>query len=708
MATPLRLLALLCASLTTLADNVALRESLILERARAAAPQVPRTAFLARAALEAVSLSPDGRHLAYIQMLDSDREVLLQATHGGAIRRVQTHSTAHSLSWSRDGRWLLLESASELFAVPTTGSEAPRIVTTLGERANLQRSLLRVDPSVAAGVLLLERTRGSSGIAPHSRLLRVDLRGSRTLLHEDAHTLLGAALTTDGSLAWLTRVEAEHITIHQVISRPDGSPRLRELLRCERLERCTPLPLVNSTGELLLRGDVAGTLNRVARLDASGILHTVHTDPSAESDLDWLSLDPLTQQPMFAGYRSTQPALYGLTSEARHHLSKLQQRLPRRDLGVSVGRGTDAMWLIEERDSTLQVPRWHLYDPRAHTLRQVLQLPPRAARTSSASELIPPASLARQIAFTYPASDGMRLHGFVTVPPGLDMAQLPLVANVHGGPWNHVRPGHVSITQLLANRGYAVFEPNFRGSTGHGRDYLLAARGDYGNGRVQQDIIDGIEYLLAHGVGAAQRVGIVGASFGGYSTLLGVTFRPDLFRIGVAVVPPPDFAVNLRWVARSSESLELANHTSFESVLRLLSLDLADSTAMARLGSQSPLANASRVQRPVVLIAGGADRRVAISSVIEYASRLKLLGKDVSLLVDPDGAHSNSDPVAREASLYLLEAALAEHLGGKPAAAPDELLRRYLDRHLRIRGKHLHESYSRSQPTRAQRVPAAE
>jgi dipeptidyl aminopeptidase/acylaminoacyl peptidase len=334
----------------------------------------------------------------------------------------------------------------------------------------------------------------------------------------------------------------------------------------------------------------------------------------------------------------------------------------------------------------MQFPRRHLYDPRTHALREILQAAPLTPRTSSATQEIPTASLARQIAFSYRASDGMRLRGFLTVPSGADVARLPLIANVHGGPWNHVRAGYHNLTQLLANRGYVVFEPNFRGSTGYGRDYLLAARGDFGNGRVQQDIADGVEDLLALGIGDPQRVGIIGASFGGYSTLLGVTFRPDLFRVGVAVVPPTDFAANLRWVARSSESLELANHVPFTTTLRLLSLDLDDSVAMRRLQSRSPLANAARVQRPLLLIASGADRRVPISNVVEYAARLRLLGKDVSLLVDADATHSNSDPVAREAYLYLLESMLARHLGGNPAAAPDPELRRYLDRNLRIRG----------------------
>src|SRR3546814_11392342 len=89
----------------------------------------------------------------------------------------------------------------------------------------------------------------------------------------------------------------------------------------------------------------------------------------------------------------------------------------------------------------------------------------------------------------------MQVRGFLLLPPGADPATLPLVAHVHGGPINHFRPGYDGIAQMLSNRGYAVFQSNFRGSTGPGRDYMFASRGDYGNGRVPQDIVEGVRYL---------------------------------------------------------------------------------------------------------------------------------------------------------------------------------------------------------------------
>jgi dipeptidyl aminopeptidase/acylaminoacyl peptidase len=282
----------------------------------------------------------------------------------------------------------------------------------------------------------------------------------------------------------------------------------------------------------------------------------------------------------------------------------------------------------------------------------------------------------------------MHLNGFVWLPPGHDPATLPLVALPHGGPWNHVRAGEfgVGYSQFLVNRGYAVFEPNFRGSTGYGRNYLMAAHGDFGNGRVQQDIVEGVRYLLSQGIGDADRVGIAGASFGGYSTLLGVTFQPELFKVGVAIVPPTDFGWDLLWVARSSEALNLSRYIPFNGWLRMLSLDLGDKAVMARLHAQSPLANAEKMHRPLLIFASGEDHRVALRGVLGYVAKLKLMKRDVSLFVDDEAGHKNDAPLAGEAYLYLLARMLHDHLGGAAPTPPDAELAAWLRRNLRVAG----------------------
>lgn len=668
------------------ADVDALRTAVRAERLRPPAPRFERGRFLLEARVSAVVLSSDGTKLAWLRENGRDREVWWRPAAGGRATRLLANTPARGLEWTRDGRWLLLESPRQLFALAVAGQTGSGLATTLGP----DRDYLGVDPVLPAAAIVRERVgRDAQGRPLSWRLLRMDMRGGRALLHADTRRLQGFALDAGGRLAYVQRVEDGALVVHRVAA--GGT--LREVFRCARLRSCTPLTTTPDSRDLLLRGHVADATGRelvgLLRLQADGGTTVLHRDPEVEADLDRIAFDPATRQPAIVFHRSTAPAAYALDPGVAPHLQRLRAALPERDLHIAIGRGGRARWLIETRAAQQQCTRWHLYDPADGSVADVFDDAPQFARTRTAASCLPESALARRIPVRWRAGDGLRLHGFLSLPPGRDARTLPMVVLVHGGPWNHARPDYSGIAQFLVNRGYAVFEPNFRGSTGHGLAYMLAPHGDFGNGRVQQDIVEGTRAMLAAGIGDARRVGIVGASFGGYSTLLGVTFQPDLFKVGVAFVPPPDFAWALRWIRRNPEALELGGVVPMEDWLRSLSLDVDDRAAMARLHAQSPLANATRMQRPVLLVAGGEDRRVGIAGVIEYAARLKLADRDVSLLVDADAGHAHREAVAREAHLFLTETMLHRHLGGPAPTLPDAALRAYLQGSLRLCGRGL-------------------
>ena len=662
--------ALLWAGQARADDHAALRAAVAVERARPVAPRQPRDAFVNERALIAVRLSPDGRQVAYLREQGQVRSLWLLPTAGGPARRLLPRTEADQVHWSHDGQWLFMLSGRSLSSLSVTGAGGVRVPLHGQER----REVMQVDASQPAAVVLRERIRDANG--ERWRVVRMDVRGRRTLLWQDRHWVHDVAFDAGGRLSALTRFEGDHDAIHQV----DARGRLQLRLRLEPMARASLLGVMPQ-GDLLLDGDAGGNFKRVMRLDRDGALHTLHTDPRGEADLDDVVLDPATLQPLVASYRSTVAASYGL-GDAQEPVAAITRRFPGRDVGIGVGSGPDAYWLVSERASTLRDPRWHLYDPRSGRFRSLL------ADDVKASRPLPEASLAHKIPFAYRASDGTRVRGFLLLPPGADAARVPLIAQVHGGPLNHFRPGYDGLAQLLVNRGYAVFQSNFRGSTGHGRDYVFAARGDYGNGRVQQDIVDGVRYLLAQGIGDPQRVGIVGHSFGGYSALLGVTFAPELFKVAVAGSPPADFGWSMRWLLDAGDQGARPDR-SLSAALRALSVDPDDPATYARLHAQSPVANVSRLRRPVLILAGGADRVVAIREVINYAARLKRLGKPVSLYVEPGGGHSPGARIPREAYAYLVEAMLHAHLGGAAPDAPGAELRAYLQKNLRLADRDL-------------------
>ncbi len=658
-------------------ESESLRTVEATQRALPRAPLLPRSAFLENRTLVAAQLSPAGDFVAYLREQKDSRALWLLPSNGGAARMLVGSTQAEQLTWSRDGRWLFLRAPRTLAVIGIDGRNGVRVPLGGSER----RGVMKLDPSQPAAVLLRERV--AVGKGERWRVVRLDAQGRRSVLREDARWVHDVALDARGRIVALARFEGDHDALYRV--RPDGS--LRAVLRLGAMERLNLLAAMPD-GSLLMDGNpdsesAGGNFRRVLRLTADDRLQTLHEDPRHEADLGDVELDPRTQQPLVASYRSTVAATYGIGS-ARATVAAIAAKFPGRDIGLQVGSGPSARWLVSERASTLRDPRWWLYDPRNGSLRRILDDPGITAGAPRET------ALARKLAIDYLASDGLRVRGFLLLPPGVDAAHAPLIAQVHGGPINYFRPGYDGVAQFLANRGYVVFQSNFRGSTGHGRAYTFASNGDYGNGRVQRDIVEGVRWLLAQGIGDKDRVGIVGHSFGGYSTLLGLTFQPELFKVGVAGSPPADLGWGMRWLLNAGEQGDLPDR-SLRQTLRALSLDGSDPATYARLHAQSPQQNAARMQRPLLIMAGGADRTVALRSVTDYVARLQRLQRPVSLLVEPNGGHSPVDPVPREAYLFGMETMLRRHLGGPPPEPPGQRLRAYLRQNLRLAGPEFHE-----------------
>ena len=663
-------------------DDAGIRAAIASQRVLPIAPRLPRAAFLENRTLADVQLSPAGEFVAYLREQKASRALWLLPTKRGAARSLVASTQAEQLLWSHDGRWLFLRAPRVLTIVGIDGHTGVRL--PLGGSA--QRGVMKLDPSQPAAILLRERV--LAGTQERWRVVRMDVHGKRTLLREDARWVHDVALDASGRIVALTRFEGDHDALYRV--RADGT--LREVLRLRPMERLSLLAAL-ADGSLLMSGNPGstspgGNFRRVMRLDANERLQTLHEDPRHEADLDEVVIDPRTQQPMVASYRSTVAATYGI-GVAQAAVTVIEKRLPGRDIGVQVGSGPNPRWLVSERASTLRDPRWHLYNPRTGELQRILDDPGLTAGEPKES------ALARKIAIDYLASDGLRVHGFLLIPPGVDVARAPLIAQVHGGPINHFRDGYDGTAQFLANRGYVVFQSNFRGSTGHGRAYTFAPNGDYGNGRVQQDIVEGVRWLLAQGIGDKDRVGIVGHSFGGYSTLLGLTFQPELFKVGVAGSPPADLGWAMRWLLNSGDQGDLPDR-SLHTTLRALSLDGTDPAVFARLHTQSPQVNASRMRRPLLIMAGGADHTVAIREVTHYVATLKAQGRPVTLLVEPNGGHSPVNPIPREAYLFAMETMLQRHLGGPQPEPAGQRLRAYLRENLRLAGPEFGASAARA------------
>lgn len=262
--------------------------------------------------------------------------------------------------------------------------------------------------------------------------------------------------------------------------------------------------------------------------------------------------------------------------------------------------------------------------------------------------------MAPMLPVSFTARDGLTIPAYLTLPVGLEPYNLPVVVIVHGGPWHRDSWGFSNEVQFLANRGYAVLQPNFRGSTGFGREFLEASFGEWGLA-MQDDITDGVIWLIEEGIADPDRIGIYGASYGGYAVLAGVTFTPDLFAAGISYVGISSLFTLL-------ESLPPHWESQREMFYHRVGSPVYD---YDRLRATSPLYHADQITTPLFIAHGANDVRTTLIESVQIVQALNNRGIDVEFMVKWDEGHGFINEQNRLQFYRMMEAFFAEHLGGR-------------------------------------------
>jgi len=271
--------------------------------------------------------------------------------------------------------------------------------------------------------------------------------------------------------------------------------------------------------------------------------------------------------------------------------------------------------------------------------------------------------LARMHPVILRSRDGLELVSYLTLPPDCDpdadarpAEPLPMVLTVHGGPWGRDNWGYHPWHQWLANRGYAVLSVNFRGSTGFGKKFVNAADGEFG-GKMHDDLIDAVNWAIAEGIADPKRVAIMGMSYGGYATLVGLTFTPDVFACGVDWVGPSNLV-----------TLMQAAPPYWQPMMDLMARRIGDhrtEEGRAFLKSRSPLTYADRIQKPLLIVQGANDPRVKQAESDQIVAAMQGKGVPVTYALFSDEGHGFARPENSLAFHAVAEAFLAAHLGGR-------------------------------------------
>jgi dipeptidyl aminopeptidase/acylaminoacyl peptidase len=259
--------------------------------------------------------------------------------------------------------------------------------------------------------------------------------------------------------------------------------------------------------------------------------------------------------------------------------------------------------------------------------------------------------------------DGLNLISYLTLPPGSDpqstgrpSGPLPMVLLVHGGPWSRDSWGYNPLHQLLANRGYAVLSVNFRGSTGFGKSFINAGDKQWA-AKMHDDLIDAVNWAIEEKIAKQDKIAIMGGSYGGYATLVGLTFTPDVFACGVDIVGPSNLVTLLQnpppyWMPMMP-------------IMKTRVGDFSTDEGKKFLESRSPLFFVDKIQRPLLIGQGQHDPRVKQAESDQIAEAMESKSIPVTYALFTDEGHGFKRPPNRIAFFAVAEAFLAEHLGGR-------------------------------------------
>jgi dipeptidyl aminopeptidase/acylaminoacyl peptidase len=635
-----------------------------------ATPLIPRAMLFGNPSRTRPELSPDGTRIAYIAPHEGVLNVWVRTLGNDegddeGDDEVITNDRVRGIRvyhWAPSGTHILYlqdqggDENFHVYAVPAGGGEAVDLTPLDGVMAQI----IAVEPERPGTILV--------GLNDRDRSLHdvyeIDIEtGKRTLVQPNDlgaiqwiadHTLAvrGAVVpTAEGGMKLMHRdaspakeqARAGRGAAKRARGAADRTPPWKELHVWSAEDSFTSgaLAFAGDNRLLYVRSSQGSETVELRAMDTTtGKESTVAADATA--DMSQLAIHPTTHQVQAVAFTRARTE-WKLLDESISQDFVALSAVHAGDFSIVSRDHADAQWLVRyEHDKG--APRYYAYD-RARKQATFL--------FSTLPEL-DDQPLAAMKPVTYEARDGLTIHGYLTTPVGVEARNLPAVVLPHGGPWHRDTWGFSPLVQLLANRGYAVLQPNFRGSTGYGKAFLNAADREWG-GTMQDDITDGTRWLIEQGLVDPGRICIMGGSYGGYATLMGLAREPELYACGVNIVGVANLITWLKTIPPYWIPFKHILHR------RVGNPD----TEAEFLKSRSPVFLVDRIKAPLLIGQGANDPRVPRAESIQIRDALESAGRRVEYMEFADEGHGFVRPENRLAFFARAEKFLAETIGGR-------------------------------------------
>ncbi len=609
-----------------------------LQQAETLPPLLPIHEFVANTKSNGgYTISPDGKKVAWFGVHGFGPALLVKTL--GQDQVTAFKGIPIGLRWAQDSRRLFYlkdQGGNEDFHVMMVDSEQPQAAPIdLTPYPGIQASVLRVIQSDPAHILVVHNQRDKRLFDLYR--VNIDTR-EQMLVAQNPGDAVNVVTDHEGKPVALVRDTGNRTVLAAIDT-------LEEIIAWNSEETVDVLDLAPDRRSVYLLSNRNRNLVGLTRLDLqTGQETLVHEEVGV--DIEQVLISKISHRPLLAHSMPGYPKSHFLDERLRADLAPLMDPTLRSLQILSMDDSEQRMTLRIDHDGDT---KFYVFDRSSGSKTLVGEAP----------NGVHAAQLASPQPITVQSRDGLPLHGYLTLPKGVKAGRLPTVLLVHGGPWwrDHWDNG-LGMPQLLANRGYAVLQINYRGSIGYGRAFTEAGIMQFGGtGKMHEDLTDGVQWLIRQGIADPEKIAVMGTSFGGYATLVGLTFTPQAYACGVDVVGPSNLAT------LQDDAPEYWK--PFLHRMRKYMGDAGDPQQRKTMLEQSPISHAAAVRSPLLIVQGANDPRVKRGQSDQMVEALRQAGKQVDYMLLADEGHGarnwpNNLKIYRRAEDFL-----AKCLGGR-------------------------------------------
>ena len=615
-------------------------------------PVIPMEDFFKNPEQVSFRISPDGSHISYRAPWKDRMNIFVKELASGEVTQV-TRDTVRDVGgyfWKGDriiySRDINGDENFIVFSAATDGSDVKALTPEADVRAGTLDDLHGVD-GMEKHIIVQMNERNPEVFDPW--LVNIET-GERRQLVDNSENYQSWITDHDGVIRIATRTDGVSTTLFH---RASADAPFEAFKTVSFKDEFSPLFFTFDNKNLFVSTNLGGRDKAaVVEYDLAGDteLREIYANPDYDvQGLDYSRKRQVLTMAYYAGWKQERVFL---DEETKAMYAKMAPRFEDKEFWI-YGEDDDEtkfmVWAGDDRDPG----QYYFYDAAADDLQEVATPYP----------WLDPSQLAEMRPIQYTSRDGLTIHGYLTLPQGREPKALPVVVNPHGGPWARDEWGYNPEVQMLANRGYAVLQMNFRGSTGYGRQFWEASFKQWGRA-MQDDITDGVNWLIDQGIADPDRIAIYGGSYGGYATLAGITFTPELYACAVDYVGVSNLFTFMRtippyWKPYLDMMHEMVGDPATDSVM---------------MAAASPVFHVDKIQVPLFIAQGANDPRVVKAESDQVVEALKERGVDVEYMVKDDEGHGFRKEENRFDFYGAMESFLDEHIGSgyKPAQASDE------------------------------------